>query len=78
VRSERRDVRRDHHDWYDDRWKRRAVGALTITAFAALGCQRTTVIVNGVAYTLCGGSWYSPAYSGGSVTYVIVNPPAGY
>lgn len=35
-------------------------------------------IVNSVAYPSCGSNWYSRAYSGGSVTYVIVNPPPGY
>ena len=36
------------------------------------------VTVGGVPYYRCGGTWYSPAYQGGNVTYVVVNPPQGY
>ena len=78
VRGDVRSERREHHEWYEDRWKRRAGAMLTATAFAALSCNRTTVFVNGVTYSSCGGNWYSRAYNGGSVTYVIVSPPPGY
>jgi hypothetical protein len=35
----------------------------------------STVIVNGFAYQQCGSSWYQPQISGGSTTYIVVNPP---
>ncbi|MGA7877787.1 MAG: hypothetical protein WCA08_19160 [Desulfoferrobacter sp.] len=31
-----------------------------------------------VSYYRCGSGWYNQAYSGSGVTYVVVNPPAGY
>jgi hypothetical protein len=37
------------------------------------GCS--TVVVNGFAYQQCGNAWYQPQISGGSTTYVVVNPP---
>jgi len=65
-------------EWYDDRW-RFAVGAsLTAATFSSLSCVSTTVIVGGVTYHRCDNSWYSRAYSGGNVTYIVVNAPAGY
>lgn len=55
---------------------------LLITAFAAvlpahydLDC--TTMLVDGISYSDCDGVWYQPAYSGGDVTYVVVDPPPG-
>jgi hypothetical protein len=35
-------------------------------------------VVNGVTYYSCGPTWYKRGYSGGSVTYIVVNAPAGY
>jgi hypothetical protein len=35
----------------------------------------STVIVNGFAYQQCGSMWYQPQLSGGSTTYVVINPP---
>jgi hypothetical protein len=37
------------------------------------GC--TSVMVNGFAYQECGTTWYQPQISGGSTTYIVVNPP---
>jgi hypothetical protein len=37
------------------------------------GC--TSVMVNGFAYQQCGSTWYQPQISGGSTTYIVVNPP---
>jgi hypothetical protein len=28
-----------------------------------------------LTYYQCGSTWYQPSYSGGSVTYVVVNSP---
>ena len=56
-----------------------AVGtAITASAFSALTCTPTTVVVGAVSYYSCGGTWYTREYQGGNVTYVVVNPPAGY
>jgi hypothetical protein len=55
-----------------------AVGtAITASAFSAMTCP-APVIINGVYYYNCNGAWYSRAYQGGSVTYVVVNTPPGY
>jgi hypothetical protein len=78
--------RRDHvDDYYDDRreWveDRQAVriGAyLTASAFGAMSCSPTIVVVGGVTYNQCGGDWYQRAYRSGSVTYIVVTAPAGY
>jgi hypothetical protein len=34
-----------------------------------------TQVINGIAYSHCGSSWYRPQYAGSQVTYVVVNPP---
>jgi hypothetical protein len=51
---------------------------LTVASWNALTCTRTSVIVDDVTYYSCGGTWYQPAYSGDSVTYIVVNAPPGY
>jgi hypothetical protein len=33
------------------------------------------VVVNGISYQNCGGTWYQPQYMGTQVSYVVVNPP---
>lgn len=35
----------------------------------------SAVVINGLTYQQCGGSWYQPQYTGSQVTYVVVNPP---
>jgi hypothetical protein len=61
-----------------------AAGATTRRAAAApvyyptLPCTPTVVAVGGANYYRCGSSWYSEAYSGSGVAYVVVAPPAGY
>jgi hypothetical protein len=32
------------------------------------------VIVNGIGYSNCGGTWYQPQYYGTTVQYVVVAP----
>jgi hypothetical protein len=82
LRDDRRDyvddVRDDRRDWYDDRYRRRVGVSLTFTAFRSLSCTSTLIVVGGVTYYRCGSDWYSRAYHGGNVTYVIVTAPAGY
>jgi hypothetical protein len=71
-------VRDDRRDWYDDNYRyRRHVGvSISYTTFSSLSCN--SVHVNGVTYYQCGSDWYSRAYHGGNVTYVVVTAPAGY
>lgn len=35
----------------------------------------TTLVVNGLAYQNCGGTYYQPQYQGSQVTYVVVTAP---
>jgi hypothetical protein len=65
-------------EFYEDRY-RYAVGvALTTASFRALTCASRTVVIGGISYYNCGPTWYNRAYSGGNVTYVVVNAPPGY
>jgi len=88
------DAREDWQDYSDDYhgrgWGYAAAGAAVVAGAYAVGsvvsaanyrslsCTPTTVVVGGVSYSQCGSTWYQPTYSGGDVTYVVVNPPAGY
>ncbi len=76
--NKRKDVRDDRRDWYDDRRRRRIGTSLTISAFRSLSCTSSRIYVGGVTYYRCGHEWYSRAYHGGNVTYVIVTAPSGY
>jgi len=85
----REDAREDWQDYYDDRywdhWRGGsgfaagvAIGtAISAASFSSLSCSKTVTLA-GATYYNCGTSWYKRAYSGGSVTYVVVNPPPGY
>jgi len=35
----------------------------------------SAVLVGGVTYQQCSGSWYQPRYAGTQMTYVVVDPP---
>jgi len=72
------DVRDDRRDWYNDRYRYRVGVSITYATFSSLSCTSTTVHVNGVTYYRCDNDWYSRAYSGGNVTYVVVKAPTGY
>jgi hypothetical protein len=80
--QDRREYRDDYYDdrreWVEDRQRVRVGAYLTASAFGAMSCNPTIVVVGGVTYNQCGGAWYQRAYRGGSVTYVVVNAPAGY
>ena len=78
VRDDIRDERRDHHEWHEDRWKRRAGAALTISAFRALTGTTSTIVVGSVTYYSCGGTWYQRANQSGDEVYIVVTAPAGY
>jgi hypothetical protein len=47
------------------------VGAIVST----LPPSCTTLVVNGLAYQNCGGTYYQPQYHGSSVSYVVVVHP---
>jgi hypothetical protein len=47
------------------------VGAIVST----LPPSCSTLVVNGLAYQNCGGTYYQPQYQGSSVTYVVVKHP---
>jgi hypothetical protein len=51
---------------------------ITAASWNAMTCTRSSIIVDGVTYYSCGDAWYQPTYSGGSVTYIVVDAPAGY
>jgi hypothetical protein len=76
--GDHREWHQDRHEFYDDRWKYAVGATVTAATFRALTCASRTVVVNGVSYYNCGPTWYNRAYSGGSVTYVVVNTPPGY
>ncbi len=82
VREDRQDfaddVRDDRRDWYNDRYRYRVGVSITYSTFSSLSCTTSSVNVNGVTYYRCDNDWYSRAYSGGNVTYVVVKAPAGY
>lgn len=92
AREDWQDYYDDHHGYWGgySPWGYAAAGAIAVgaayaigtaisaSAFHALPCTATTVVVSGVTYYQCGTTWYSQAYSGGDVTYVVVETPAGY
>lgn len=58
-----------------------SVGAVVATTLvvgaivSSLPPNCTTIIVNGLAYQSCGGTYYQPRYSGSTVTYIVVTKP---
>ena len=55
-----------------------AVAARNVPEYWTAPCEPVTVVVGGTTYYQCGSAWYVRAYSGGDVTYIMTNPPAGY
>jgi hypothetical protein len=79
-RDKRQDYRNEYHDdrneFYDD-WRHYGVGtSITVVTFDSLSCTTTSTSVGGVTYYDCGGVWYNRVYSGGSVSYIVVNGPS--
>lgn len=58
-----------------------SVGAVVATTLvvgaivASLPPNCSTLIVNGITYHSCGGTYYQPRYSGSTVTYIVVTKP---
>jgi len=53
-----------------------AAGTIAIGATVASlppACQ--SVVVNGISYYYCGGTYYQAAYDGANLVYVVVAPP---
>ena len=50
----------------------------TYNYYSTLPCSPNTVVVEGVTYYQCGADWYTQAYAGESVNYLLVAPPPGY
>lgn len=67
----REDVQRDRRRW-------RIGTSLTAAAFRNLGCRSEIIVIGNVTYYRCGGGWYRRAYTAGTVTYIVVEVPAGY
>ena len=51
------------------------LGPFAENIVASLPPNCTTIIVNGLAYQNCGGTYYQPRYSGTTVTYIVVARP---
>lgn len=67
-----------YEEYYEDRWRYSVGASLTAVHFHNLSCTTSTVVVGSVTYYHCGSTWYNRAYSGGNVTYIVVNPPPGH
>jgi hypothetical protein len=53
-----------------------AIGStMTAASFNKQKASCTTLAVNGMTYYQCGSTWYQSSSQGGTVTYVVVNPP---
>jgi hypothetical protein len=46
--------------------------------YSTLPCTATVIVAAGTTYYRCESSWYTQAYAGGGMTYVLVAPPPGY
>jgi hypothetical protein len=56
-----------------------AIGTtVTAAVYSSQSCTTTTVLHSGVTYYRCGSNWYTRAYQGGTVSYVVVSAPPGY
>jgi len=84
------DNRQNYYDGHDDDHVEHPVAAAvvvgaaidaaaaTVPEYWTAPCEPLTVVVGGTTYYQCDSAWYVRAYSGGDVTYIMVNPPAGY
>ena len=46
---------------------------MVVSSLPPSGCS--SVVVNGLTYQNCGGTYYQPQYQGSQVTYVVVTAP---
>jgi hypothetical protein len=46
--------------------------------YTSLPCTPNVVPASGTTYYQCGSTWYTQAYGGSGVSYMVVAPPPGY
>jgi hypothetical protein len=76
-REARHDVRDERKEFREDRVRRHRVRHISRAAFRSMSCRATVIIVNGISYHSCGGTYYERVYQSGAVVY-IVSTPQGY
>ena len=75
------DVDRHYHGYHPVATAVGVAAAATVTAAVvgsivhALPPSCSAMVVNGMTYQQCGGTWYQPQYVGTQVSYVVVNAP---
>ena len=76
------DVDRHYHGHYHPVATAVGVAAAATVTAAVVGSivhslppACSAMIVNGMTYQQCGGTWYQPQYVGTQVSYVVVNAP---
>ena len=73
------DVDRHYHGYHPVARAAGVAAAATVTAAVvgsivySLPPACSAVVVNGLTYQQCGGTWYQPQYVGTQVSYVVVN-----
>ena len=80
IRERRDNVREEYHE-HQEYWHNQNiyVGMVVYpSTFNSYSCTRTTVVESGVTYTQCGTYWYQRRYVGGSISYIVVDAPAGH
>lgn len=77
----RQNYRREYYDDRNEFYKNYGYYGLgtsiTVVSFHSLSCAPTTTMVGSTTYYDCSGTWYNRVYSGGKVSYVVVNAPPG-
>jgi hypothetical protein len=75
------DVDHDYRDYHPVATAVGVTAAVAVTAAVvgsivySLPPACSAVVVNGLTYQSCGGTWYQPQYVGTQVSYVVVTPP---
>jgi hypothetical protein len=70
------DIDRDIDRWGHPVARGVAAASIAVGTYVAMlpsGCS--TVVVDGIAYSECGSTWYQPYYRGTDVEYVVVSDP---
>ena len=71
----REEIHDEHRDEYRYRRYREELGTTYSSDYWDDDYCEAEVVVDGVTYYECEGNWYRRAYSGGEVTYVVVEGP---
>jgi gas vesicle protein len=76
IREAHEDRREEIRDEHWDHWRQHEDLGTVYTEwdFSDEDCE-ASIVVDGVTYYGCDGVWYRRAYSGGTVTYVVVEGP---